>query len=173
MYDEFPADYEGRFREHSEDLYSDRAASDLNYSMRERERDSERCGTGILFEEPNPTGSRPSDLIGLYRRGKGERPQPAKRSCREEGGGDRGSTAARPTLTRDWGGPQVRDPAPIVSVNDLFERGTEHLWIRPPNHGIGGGPRSPASETVVDTPQGSHKAGRAGVGAGLRRGPSC
>ena len=22
-------------------------------------------GTGILFEEPNPTGSRPSDLIGL------------------------------------------------------------------------------------------------------------
>ena len=23
-------------------------------------------GTGILFEEPNPTGSRPSDLIGLY-----------------------------------------------------------------------------------------------------------
>ena len=29
------------------------------------------------------------------------------------GGGDRGSTAARPTLTRDWGGPQVRDPVPI------------------------------------------------------------
>ena len=25
------------------------------------------CGTGILFEEPNPTGSRPRDLIGLYR----------------------------------------------------------------------------------------------------------
>ena len=23
------------------------------------------CGTGILFEEPNPTGSRPSDLFGL------------------------------------------------------------------------------------------------------------
>ena len=23
---------------------------------------------GILFEEPNPTGSRPSDLIGLYRK---------------------------------------------------------------------------------------------------------
>ena len=23
---------------------------------------------GILFEEPNPTGSRPSDLIGLCRR---------------------------------------------------------------------------------------------------------
>ena len=22
---------------------------------------------GILFEEPNPTGSRPSDLIGLYK----------------------------------------------------------------------------------------------------------
>ena len=25
-------------------------------------------GTGFLFEEPNPTGSRPSDLIGLYRK---------------------------------------------------------------------------------------------------------
>ena len=24
-----------------------------------------RCGTGILYEEPNPTGSRPRDLIGL------------------------------------------------------------------------------------------------------------
>jgi len=23
-------------------------------------------GTGILFEEPNPTGSSPRDLIGLY-----------------------------------------------------------------------------------------------------------
>ena len=59
-----------------------------------------------------------------------ERPQPAKRSHREEGAGDRGSTAARPTLTRDggkkqnptrdWGGPQVRDPVPIVSVNPAF-----------------------------------------------------
>ena len=35
----------------------------------ERERERER-GTGILFEEPNPTGSRPRDLIGLYRIGK-------------------------------------------------------------------------------------------------------
>ena len=24
-------------------------------------------GTGISFEEPNPTGSRPRDLIGLYK----------------------------------------------------------------------------------------------------------
>ena len=46
------------------------------------------------------------------------KPQPVKRSSREEEGGDRGSTAARPTLTRDWGGPQVRDP-------DLFKRETE------------------------------------------------
>ena len=34
-----------------------------------------------------------------------------------QGGGDRGSTAARPTQPRDLGGPQVRDPVPIVSVN--------------------------------------------------------
>ena len=32
---------------------------------REREREREH-GTGILFEEPNPTGSRPRGLIGLY-----------------------------------------------------------------------------------------------------------
>ena len=65
---------------------------------RERERERESDGTGILFEEPNPTGSRPSDLIGLYRK---------------------------------W----QREKRP------LFERETEHLRIRPPNHGIGGGPR--------------------------------
>ena len=34
---------------------------------REREREREH-GTGILFEEPNPTGSRPRGLIGLYRK---------------------------------------------------------------------------------------------------------
>ena len=111
----------------------------------EREREREReLGTGILFEEPNPTGSRPRGLIGLYRKwqraksrdpnqlgsignGKQERERGANTSKvrrarrrwwhggskwgevkhREEGGGDRGSTAARPTLTRNWGGPQV------------------------------------------------------------------
>ena len=31
-------------------------------------RETPTSGTGILFEEPNPTGSRPSDLIGLYRK---------------------------------------------------------------------------------------------------------
>ena len=74
-------------------------------------------------KNPTPNGSRPSDLIGLYRKRqpRKKRPQPAKRSSREEGGGDRGSTAARPTLTRDWGGPQVRDPVPIVSV--FYSRG--------------------------------------------------
>ena len=56
-----------------------------------RERERESCGTGILFEEPNPTGSRPRGLIGLYKRWQQEeRPQPAKKSSREEGGGDRG-----------------------------------------------------------------------------------
>ena len=51
------------------------------------EKEGKFGGTGILFEEPNPTGSRPSDLIGLdtkWQRAK--RPQPAKRSSREEGG---------------------------------------------------------------------------------------
>ena len=62
-----------------------------------------RGGTGILFEEPNPTGSRPRGLIGLYKRWhQEERPQPAKRSNREEGGGDR----------------------------HLFKRETDHLWLR-------------------------------------------
>ena len=33
-------------------------------------RERESGGTGFLFEEPNPTGSRPRDLIGLYMVGK-------------------------------------------------------------------------------------------------------
>ena len=52
-------------------------------------------------------------------------------------GGDRDSTAARPTLTRDWGGHQVRDPAPIVSVNPEADppqpRGSEGAGEAPGN----------------------------------------
>ena len=45
-----------------------------NTAMRHR-----RGGTGFLFEEPNPTGSRPSDLIGLYRKWqRTKRPQPGE-----------------------------------------------------------------------------------------------
>ena len=47
------------------------------------------------------------------------------------GGGDRGSTAARPTLTRDWGGPQVRDPPPIVSVNPEADPPQPRAPVRP------------------------------------------
>ena len=61
---------------------------------------------------------------------------------REEGGGDRGSTAARPTLTtnwgkknktrtRNWGGPQVRDPVPIVSVNPEADPPQPSAPVRP------------------------------------------
>ena len=40
----------------------------LSQEKRESEREKDRaCGTGISFEEPNSTGSRPSDLIGLYK----------------------------------------------------------------------------------------------------------
>ena len=47
------------------------------------------------------------------------------------GGGDRGSTAARPTLTRDWGGPQVRDPVPIVSVKPEAHPPQPRAPVRP------------------------------------------
>ena len=53
-------------------------------------RETERwfVGTGVLFEEPNPTGSRPSDLIvtliGLYKTT--ETPEGTKRR-RPSGGG--------------------------------------------------------------------------------------
>ena len=137
----------------------------------------EHHGTGILFEEPNPAGSRPRDLIGLYKQQRKPHPpntqgrarrkhgvdqghpeeaesQPEeaerrKKDAKREGGergGDqgnpesagiregpkqredtegggwrnrRGSAAARPTLTPGlvYGGPQVRDHMPIVSVN--------------------------------------------------------
>ena len=120
--------------------------------MRERERES--GGTGILFEEPNPTGSRPRDLIELYRQQKKPHPPNTQGRARREHGGEQGhpeeaeshpeeaerrkrkgtetadqqqvvrrkiwgSAAARPTLTPGlvYGGHQVRDHMPIVSVN--------------------------------------------------------
>ena len=46
-----------------------------------------------------------------------KRTQTAQGSRREGWRDSRGSAAARPALTRDWGGPQVRNPMPIVSVN--------------------------------------------------------
>ena len=105
---------------------------------------------GILFEEPNPTGSRPSDLIGLYKQHMKPHPPNTQGRARRKHRGDRGhpeeaeshpeeaerrrkdpkrsqvgrrkiwgSAAARPTLTPGlvYGGPQVRDHMPIVSVN--------------------------------------------------------
>ena len=48
------------------------------------ERERESYGTGISFEEPNPTGSRPSDLIGLHKTT--ETPEGTKRR-RPPGGG--------------------------------------------------------------------------------------
>ena len=52
-------------------------------------------GTGILFEEPNPTGSRPRDLIGLYKQHMKPHPpehtrkgkERARRRARPPGGG--------------------------------------------------------------------------------------
>ena len=45
---------------------------------------------GILFEEPNPTGSRPSDLIGLYRQQKKPHPPNTQGRARREHGGEQG-----------------------------------------------------------------------------------
>ena len=52
---------------------------------RERERERE-LGTGILFEEPNPTGSRPRDLIGLYGEEKERDPNRRKGAAGKRGG---------------------------------------------------------------------------------------
>ena len=86
---------------------------------------SEQC-TGILFEEPNP-----------------ER-EPPKESSREEGG-DRGVTAARPTLTRNWGvarefylknpTPNGSRPSGLIGLDRVgcwlaCKRETEHLWFK-------------------------------------------
>ena len=45
---------------------------------------------GILFEEPNPTGSRQSDLIGLYRQQKKPHPPNTQGRARREHGGEQG-----------------------------------------------------------------------------------
>ena len=145
-----------------------------------RERERESYGTGILFEEPNPTGSRPRGLIGLYKRWhQEERPQPAKRSNREEGGGDRGSTAARPTLTRyggkkqnptrDWGGPQVRDPVPIISVNPEADPPQPRAPVRPRQGEQDGETAEEKSQSTKNTSKGVGVAvGRSGEKASTR-----
>ena len=60
---------------------------------------------------------------GRRRPRKPERGRKERRTQTEQGSrrviwrNSRGSAAARPTLTRDWGGPRVKDPIPVVSVN--------------------------------------------------------
>ena len=55
-----------------------------------RERERWFVWHGILFEEPNPTGSRPSDLIGLYRQQKKPHPPNTQGRARREHGGEQG-----------------------------------------------------------------------------------
>ena len=101
---------------------------------------------GILLEEPNPNREppkRPNWALcrSQYRkphppntqgRARGKRKtQPGERSSWGGGRANRGSTAARPTLTRDWGGPQVRDPVPVVSVNPEADPPHPRAPIRP------------------------------------------
>ena len=62
---------------------------------------------------------------------KGKETPTGRKEQQGRGGGDRGSTAARPTLTRDLGGPQVRDPAPIVSVNPEADPPQPSAPVRP------------------------------------------
>ena len=47
-------------------------------------------GTGFLFEEPNPTGSRPSDLIGLYRKWQWKKGPTGEKEQQGRGGGRQG-----------------------------------------------------------------------------------
>ena len=45
---------------------------------------------GILFEEPNPTGSRPIDLIGLFRQHMKPHPPNTQGRARRKHGGEQG-----------------------------------------------------------------------------------
>ena len=119
---------------------------------RERERERERAGTEFYSKNPTPNGSRPRGLIGHWRmstqetppprthkEGQGGQGKPNRQKATGEGRSDnRGSTAARPTLTRDWGGPQVRDPTPIVSVNPEADPPQPRAPVRPNQAGQDG-----------------------------------
>ena len=56
---------------------------------------------GILFEEPNPTGSRPSDLIGLYKQQATQRRQRATRRRKKREGPKTGPNGAKVTVPED------------------------------------------------------------------------
>ena len=140
-----------RERERERDRETERQRDREREIEREKEREREVERESVC-KEPNPTGSRPSDLIGLCRqhtkphpqhtrKGRGDKetqPRPAERSSGEGGRANRGSAAARPTLTRDWGGPQVRDPVPIVSVNPeaVRERVASELYLKTQPHSL-------------------------------------
>ena len=80
-------------------------------------------GTGFLFEEPNPTGSRPSDLIGLYRKWqprKKETPTGEKEQKGRGGGVWHGILFEEPN-------PTGSRPSDLIGLYKLFKRETEHL----------------------------------------------
>ena len=63
-------------------------------------------GTGILFEEPNPTGSRPRctrDLIGLYKQHMTPPPPNTQGRARRKHGGDQGYSKYREATQTGWG----------------------------------------------------------------------
>ena len=60
-----------------------------------------------------------------------ENPTGAKGAAGKGGRTNRGSTAARPTLTRDRGEPQVRDPVLVVSVNPEADPPHPRAPVRP------------------------------------------
>ena len=128
----------------------------MNLRCRKRERE---YWHGILFEEPNQNREppkRPNWAVCMSKRARGkENTQPAEKSSRGGGEANRGSTAARPTLTRDWGGPRVRDPMPVVSVNPGAD---------PPH------PRAPIRPNWVEQGRGRKKRSRRGNGGDVDAG---
>ena len=81
-----------------------------------RERERWFVWHGILFEEPNPTGSRPSDLIGLYRQQKKPHPPNTQGRARREHGGEQGhpeeAERRRKDRKREGGHPEEAESHP-------------------------------------------------------------
>ena len=83
---------------------------------------AQREGAEFPFEEPNPTGSRPRDLIGLCRQHTKPHPPNTQGRARRERGGEQGCGGEGGV------GKRLRPPCCRDAVKSMIDRNTDHLF---------------------------------------------
>ena len=90
---------------------------------------------GILFEEPNPTGNRPHDLIGLEEQYKKPHPPNTQGRARRERGGEQGHPVEAEGHPEEAGGGRERMEGPKIAKALRGQRGGDQRSLRPETTG--------------------------------------